>query len=93
LHNAREKRAGRPSSTQRGYGKHHRVLRRQVARIVDQGSAVCARCGQWIVPGEPWDLGHDDQDRSRYTGPEHRACNRATATHRKQRQRLVSRVW
>ena len=28
-----------------------------------------ASSSQWIAPGEPWDLGHDDFDRSRYVGP------------------------
>jgi hypothetical protein len=48
----------------------------------------CARCGERIEPGEPWDLGHDDVDRSRYTGPEHRRCNRSTRG-----VRVVSQRW
>jgi hypothetical protein len=51
----------------------------------------CARCGKLIKPGDKWDLGHDDWDKTRYSGPEHLACNRATATHRAERK--TSRDW
>ena len=42
-------------------------------------SSPAPAAGDRIVPGQPWDLGHDDIDRSRCTGPEHAACNRAAA--------------
>jgi hypothetical protein len=74
---------------ERGYGWAHMALRRRWDREVQLGGVMCARCGRPIAPGEPWDLGHDDEDRSRYNGPEHRACNRATAG----RSRRRSREW
>src|SRR5512132_1426549 len=63
----------RLTTTQRGYGANHQALRKAWARKVAAGSIGCARCGLKILPGEPWDLGHVDGDRSRYTRPEHRA--------------------
>ena len=65
----------RPSTKARGYGQRHRAERERWRPIVDAGRAVCARCKQPIEPGRPWDMGHTD-DRTAWTGPEHRACNR-----------------
>lgn len=60
------------------YGHSHQEIRRQLERQVASGIVTCARCGDPIIPGEPWDLDHDDNGGG-YLGPSHRACNRATA--------------
>jgi hypothetical protein len=60
------------------------------------GSGVrCWRCGKFIAPGSPWDLGHHDHDRSIYMGAEHRKCNRGTSARRAavRRVRRWSRAW
>jgi hypothetical protein len=80
--------APRASTSSRGYGHMHQQLRKRWALEVATGQVPCARCGELIRPDEPWDLGHDDHDRSKYTGPEHRACNRAT-----NKRRRTSRLW
>jgi hypothetical protein len=47
--------------------------------MVEAGMVRCARCGEVIERGAPWDLGHVDATQGTvYSGPEHRRCNRAT---------------
>jgi len=55
---------------------------RRWSRDVEVGRVSCARCRRPIVPGTPWDLDHDDHDRTLYLGASHRRCNRRTAAHR-----------
>lgn len=69
-----------------GYGKAHKRLRAQYAARMRAGERFrCWRCGLLINPVGPWDLGHDDADRSLYRGPEHVACNRADTRRRAKR--------
>ena len=92
----------RGSTAERGYGTRHQKMRRAWAAAVAAGGVRCARgadcsradgdLGGMILPGEPWDLGHSDLDRSVYTGPEHRSCNRATSGRGAKRKRW-SRPW
>jgi hypothetical protein len=77
-------------TTTRGYGWKHQQRRKRWAAQVARGEVSCARCGDLIYPGEDWDLGHIDGDKSRYSGPEHRYCNRATSTHKAKRGRRTS---
>lgn len=88
---ARRERA-RPSGSERGYDARHRKLRKEWAPKVAAGGVDCARCGELIPPGTPWDLGHDDEDRSRHTGPEHPSCNRS-ANFARVRAARGSRSW
>jgi hypothetical protein len=75
------------------YGTEHKTLRRQLAPFVASGQARCARCGFQIEVGEDWDLDHDDSDRTRYIGPSHQRCNRATAGRPNHKRDRHSRKW
>jgi hypothetical protein len=63
------------STTERGYGAAHQAKRREYQRVVDAGAAECWRCTKEIKPGDEWQLGHDDHDRSKYKGIECVKCN------------------
>lgn len=89
LPDAKKSHRGKAKTSLRGYGTRHQKIRKTWAPRVATGTVKCARCGKLIERGEPWDLGHDDYDRDRYTGPEHRRCNRATTG----RQSPRSRKW
>lgn len=73
----------RGSRQARGYDAEHDRLRAEWKPHVEAGEVDCWRCGERIRPGEAWDLGHDDHDRTIYRGPEHAGrCNRAAAGRR-----------
>jgi len=66
----------RGTTAERGYGQTHRDAR-AAAIAAYRLRQPCARCGQPLYGDSAlFDLGHDDYDRSRYTGLGHRSCNR-----------------
>ena len=85
----------------RGYGWKHQQERDRWKTRIATGTITCWRCiargiphnQALISPAEPWDLGHDDNDRTRYRGPEHRKCNRGEPSRRKTRPQPHSRRW
>jgi hypothetical protein len=62
------------------YRGDHERTRRVVAKLVASGQATCARCGNRILPGQPWDLDHVDVPYVDGGGgrrlPSCRSCNR-----------------
>jgi hypothetical protein len=78
------------------YGGAHQATRRALAPYVP--GSRCWRCGYPILPGQPWDLGHDDDNPTQYRGPEHARCSRAAgarkgnARRRARRERMVRMV-
>jgi len=82
------RRTPRLTTRQRGYGAAHERLRAALAPQVATGAVRCARCGERIGIGAPWDLGHTDHPHAKrlglYLGPEHRHCSRAKKPIRQQ---------
>lgn len=78
------------------YAGRHQALRRALDPYVP--GSPCWRCGRPILPGQPWDLGHDDDNPAIYRGPEHAVCNRAAgarkgnARRRERRRRIMDKV-
>ena len=76
-----------------GYGWPHQRLRMKLAPLVAQGGYVCTRyghpqfpnCPGEILPGEEWELGHDDRDKRVWSGPEHARCNERAGGLKRQR--------
>lgn len=69
------------SPDQRGYGHYHRKLRAKWQGLINEGGVNCTRCGRGIPTGDrTWHLGHDDEDRTKYRGPEHGSCNVGAAS-------------
>jgi hypothetical protein len=64
-----------------GYGKQHRKLRAILIKGFRDGD-LCAKCGLPMHPPVSMlDLGHNDE-RTAWTGLEHRNCNRADGAHK-----------
>jgi hypothetical protein len=78
----------RLNAHQRGYDAKHKRIRAHYAPLVQAGRITCWRCGHKIQPTDTWDLGHDDNNRAIYRGPEHaNQCNRAAAGRKSQAMR------
>lgn len=83
------------------YGRAHQRRRHALKPAIATGTVRCARgatckhaelvngliAGGLIAPDADWDLGHDDRNPTRYRGPEHAECNRATKSHQPPRRR------
>ena len=84
----RERRKGEIRKLQPArYGFTHQRTRKLVALEVAAGQARCPRCGEMILPGEPFDLDHaDGAGNGSYLGASHRSCNRAAGNKREVRE-------
>ena len=70
------------------YPTEHDAERAAWAPVVARGIVACRRGDACLMPelliqpGQAWDLGHPDAACRAPKAPEHRRCNRSTATHK-----------
>lgn len=96
---------GTAKTSERGYGAEHQAERERWQHQLDAGQTVrCAcnrpdcpyhdgRCPVMITAETAWDLGHTD-DRTGWTGPECRPCNRSAGTRKAQGDgQMIIREW
>lgn len=82
-----------PTTAERGYGPEHKRQREAWRPFVETGQAICWRCNHLIPGHAPWDLGHDEVDRSIYRGPEHRRCNRGSTARLRELRRTAAQAF
>lgn len=86
--NGGRRRYPRASTTERGYGAAHQKVRKVWRQRIDAGECPpCGYCGRPILPGQFWDLGHPNDDRSQIPVPWHRSENRRFGGSQTQRRR------
>jgi hypothetical protein len=75
------------------YHGEHEKLRARYQKAMDDGKVFqCWRCTGDVDPAY-WDLGHDDNDHSKWMGPEHVSCNRAVNRNKSMNVVDDSRDW
>lgn len=84
------------------YNYEHRQLRERWRPHVEAGEVLChaKECvmpSRVILPGQRWDLGHNEAG-TEWTGPEHERCNRRDGAVRlgrmkRERPRPLPRRW
>jgi hypothetical protein len=74
---SRERDRARGTKAERGYGPVFQRTRRMWVQRIALGGVECVRCGKPITSADPFDLDHDDNDRSIIRGPACPSCNRS----------------
>src|SRR4051794_14354420 len=69
----------RGTKRERGYGRGFQATRRYYAEIHRTQPLTCWRCKEDIPIGQPFHLGHSDDDRDVIMGPECPGCNLSAA--------------